>query len=170
MYGVLGAFLHHYHNGFWKKYKWHLFLIGCIGLSLYYFSSLGNIPFYQWVISFSITSISTLCFLPILSLYKTEKNKTFRNTTTFISLISYSLYIINMPVSDALEEIILHNEDYTNKNLSWSVIKFISHIIFWCISILFATLIYKYYEIPTIKYFRKKIKIIKSSLFQLIKK
>lgn len=158
MYGVLGAFLHHYYNIFWNKYKWHLFLVGCIGLSLYYFSNLGNNPFYQWVISFSTTSISTLCFLPILSLYKKEENKKFRNIITFISLISYSLYIINIPVSHALEEIILYNKVFIDKNMSWSVIKLIGHILFWSLSILLATLIYKYYEIPSIKYFRKKLK------------
>lgn len=158
MYGVLGAFFYYYYKEFWIKHKWLFCLIGCIGILSHYLSISGNSNFYQWVIYFPLTSISVLCFLPILSLYKTEKNKIFRNTTTFISLISYSLYIINMPVSDALEEIMLYNRDYIDKNLSWSVIKLIGHFLFWSVSILLATLIYKYYEVPTIRYFRKKLK------------
>lgn len=157
MYGVLGAYINHYYYSFWIRSKWYFFTMGIIGLGTYYFTDIKDNEFYNWIFSFPTTSITVLGFLPILSLYKEEKNTIFRKTITYISLISYSLYLINMPVSDTLKKYI--NWDYIVANYihSWGLAKLICHILFWGISLLLATLIYKYYEIPTIRYFRKKL-------------
>lgn len=158
MYGVLGAFINHYYLNFWNKYKWYFFAMGILGIILFYFIKIKDISFYLWVFSFPVTSISILGFLPILSIYKTEKNKIFCNTITYISLISYSLYLVNMPVSNALVDFIDWDYIVEKYIYSWGLAKVICHILFWTISILLSNLIYKYFEIPTITYFRKKLK------------
>lgn len=156
MYGVLGAYLHHYHLSFWERYKWYFFAVGCVGIGLFYLTKIEQNEFYRWVFSFSVNSIAVFCLLPVLSLYKTEKNNFFRNTILHISLISYSLYLVNIPVSDFLVYVIPWDYIVSNFLSSWALAKLINHILFWGISILLATLIYKYYEVPTINYFRKK--------------
>lgn len=64
---------------------------------------------------------------------------------TYISLISYSLYLTNLSLISF--RIPNNNKDFFN------LIGFIS---FWTISFLLSTLIYKYFEIPTTKLRDKK--------------
>ena len=93
MYGVLGAFLSFYYNNLFYKYRKSLFFVG---LAIVYIPVLLrlHIENYRLVydLYYSLESIGFLLLLPLLSSVKIGKGWVF-NTITFISIISYSLYL-----------------------------------------------------------------------------
>lgn len=70
IYGLLGAYLQKYCNTFWNKNKRNGFILGLLGLFLYYFTNIESNGFYRGVFSFSVTSLTVLCFLPFLTTIK----------------------------------------------------------------------------------------------------
>jgi peptidoglycan/LPS O-acetylase OafA/YrhL len=94
MYGFLGAYLSYYKYPIWEK-KNALFIIGIL---LIIFNSvfpyLMGFGFYTKYLFFTIQSFTVLLFLPKLNSIKKGKGKIF-NALTFISIISYSMYLLN---------------------------------------------------------------------------
>lgn len=109
-----------------------------------------------YITSFSFNALAALMLIPFL--YK--MNNSFSNkvkyniwgeviickSITYISLISYSLYLTNL----SLISFRIPND---NNNDSFNLIGFMA---FWIISFLLSTLIYKYFEVPTTKLRDKK--------------
>ncbi|WOC52431.1 hypothetical protein BPO_1784 [Bergeyella porcorum] len=158
VYGVLGAYVYHYYKDFWGKYKYHFLMLGIAGVSLY-FTPVSN-KFYNYVLSYSLTSITVLCFLPFLNNIKTSNSKLYK-PITYISLISYSTYLIHMLVIDLI--LYIDNWEFgihlvNNYDLPWSALKLFYYILFWIITILLSIINYKYFEVPTTNYLRKFIK------------
>ena len=91
MYGVLGAWLSIYKNEFWQRYKNILFIAGI--LVLVALSSTFN-PFIIGYFYYTISALAIMCLLPKLSSIETGEGKIYK-TFTFISTISYSLYLVN---------------------------------------------------------------------------
>lgn len=93
MYGFLGAYLKVYHYQIWK-YKTFFFLTG---LALFAFLSVRPVfgigPFFNYE-QLSLESIAALLVIPKLSAVAQGKGLIF-NFLTFISTISYSIYLIN---------------------------------------------------------------------------
>jgi len=101
MFGVIGAAISHYHRRFWLASK--LLAFWC-GIGLLAFLKLGI--FLQWVpvggsfstvFLFSCFSLSTLLLLPLLSDWRVGKGP-LAAAVTLISLLSYSLYLLNLSV------------------------------------------------------------------------
>ena len=143
MYGVYGALLSFYYEKNWLRYKNTLFIVGIIILLLQYFVKLDS-KLYLCVFSFSITSLATLFLLPFLSTYTTGKGFTYQ-IITYISLISYSMYLINMSL---IEHWIIDNIELTS--LSTTGI-FIKYFLFWFLTVFLSLVLYKYYEVPMTK-------------------
>ena len=162
MFGMIGAYLKFYHNDFWNRIKKTGLFIGVVGLVIHYLNPLSQHNlFYQSLFSFAVTSITVLSFLPYLSSWKTN-NSILGKTITYISLISYSLYLINslviviiseLPNWDLIEKFVATN---ISKNHSWGIIFTFNYILFWVASIALSALIYKYFEVPMMNYFRRK--------------
>lgn len=149
MYGVIGAYLNYYHNSKWLKHKNILLIIGIILLIvnqsiISFFLPVNGI--YNAVFSFSVMSLSVLLLLPFLNNLKSGKGFLFR-AITFVSLISYSMYLIHLTLV----------QDWIIGKIPWaSIYGNIAHItpiskliLFWILTFIVSTLLYKYYEIPT---------------------
>jgi hypothetical protein len=157
MYGVIGAYIYYHFADFWNKYRIQ-FLLSGLALFIFMKCNLFNIQsfgLYNCVFSFSITSIATLLILPYLSSVKSGKGFVFK-LVTYISLISYSMYLINFTIV----------QKWILANIEWSVLKdFNSYMfllarysIYWLLTVVISILMYKYFEIPLMN-LRAKVRI-----------
>ena len=161
MYGILGAYLSIYHKSNWKKYRIGLFILGVVLiLSTKLFQIInpdGNMGIYECVFSFSIFSLAIFLTLPFLNNIKNGKGTIFR-FLTYISLISYSMYLLHHTIiRDILIKAILFP---INGNFEPFSIPLAEYSLYWIFTLLFSTLLYKYFELPMMK-LRDKIKISK---------
>lgn len=141
MFGVLGAWLRHYYSNYFYKMKRLLFVFGCSILILTH-----NLEFYRdpflYIVSFSSTSLGVLLTLPFMSDWK-NCNSAIKTPIVYCSLISYSMYLINLSLVH--ECINLFNLNHL-----------FSFLFFWIFTIIMSILLYKYFETPIIKW-RDKI-------------
>lgn len=150
MFGLIGAYIYYYFKEFWTKYKTLFFIIGITILVLtqtrLIHRHLGDyLHLYLYVFSFSITSLGTLFLLPFLSEYKKGKGLVY-NAITYISLTSYSMYLLNYSVIQfwALR--------YVNwLGLTEAPFIIIRYLSFWVFTVVGAILLYKYLELPFMK-------------------
>lgn len=152
MFGMIGAFIQYYYNGFWTKYK-KLFLF--LGLFLFYiFMSMPGRygtalqlfkSLYGCVFEFLFFSIIILLTLPYLSNFKKGKG-IFHYFFTYISLISYSLYLIHHTlVRDYIIRLGLYSYF---PDVHQPVIDYAFYALYWILSITLSLLNYKYFEVP----------------------
>lgn len=157
MYGVIGAYIYFHFKNFWNKYKIHFLIIGISLFISMKFNLLGFSRFglYHCVFSFSTTSLATLFLIPYLSCLKTGKGFIYK-LITYISLISYSMYLINLTI---VQKWILRNIDWTLlENFNGYLFLLLRYSLYWALTIIISILIYKYFEIPTMN-LRDKAKI-----------
>jgi peptidoglycan/LPS O-acetylase OafA/YrhL len=148
MYGVIGAYVQYYYNEKWIVHKNLLLLIGVLLLIMQKaFGILGMISvdgLYFSVFSFSLTSFATLCLLPLLSTLKKGRGF-FYKWFTYISLISYSMYLLHFSI---VQQWIINRIDWgvlLDSNYSVLAIKY---ILYWALTIILSIMLYKYFEIP----------------------
>lgn len=151
MYGVLGAYLNYYHSNLWTRHKKGLLLSGLTILLIHKIIFLVREPLdfefniYYCVYSFSVSSLATLLLLPFLSNYKQGKSSISR-IITVISLISYSMYLINF----SLVQIYFIPLFMSIVPVSFSgiLLEIYTYIIYWVFTIVGSIILFKYYEAP----------------------
>lgn len=135
-YGLLGAFLHHYYKDQWFRYKNLLFILGISSLLLLS-SSWLDITSFRATYYYCFIGLSILLLFPKLSSLKNE-NIPFQ-PFFFISKISYSMYLINIPVFFILTRF------YQPSSALETII---AYLLFWVLTIILSFLNYKYFEKP----------------------
>ena len=166
--GVLAAYLCKNYFKFWIKIKRFAFILGILILLIIKIDLFSfNIPV---LYKSTITSITVFLLLPYCSEFKAFSEKKYLNFVTYISLISYSIYLVNSQVSnflsgginwDSIVSFIQHN--FKIESGIWSVLLLVNFVLFFIFTILISTLIYKYYEVPMTKlrdlpFFKNKFK------------
>lgn len=101
--GVVASWLSFNYVGFWEKQKNKIAFFGgllivfmFVGVG-YFRILIGTYPFFWNVVYLPLTSIAFALFLPLLSQLESP-SKWFSKVITFISLISYSLYLLHYSV------------------------------------------------------------------------
>ena len=156
MYGVLGAYFSYY-NSNWLKFKKSLLIIGLILMfvSKYIIKELTDVGgLYNTVFSFTTFSIASLFLLPYLSDYKKGSGVLYK-CITYISLISYSMYLLNLSV---IQHWIINKIPW-RYFLNNSILILISKYgLYWFLVISLSIVLYKYFEIPMtrLRDYRKK--------------
>jgi len=150
MYGVLGAFLTYYYPLIWKKYKKALFIIGVVLLYSPYLQYLfGYFGFvYAFVFSFGTQAIGFLCLFPLVTELKSGKGFVFRQVTR-LSIISYSVYLINYSVVKFY--IIGYLDKILSGHLTTAHLEPIYYLTFWLTTIFGGIFLYKFFEKPFIR-------------------
>jgi peptidoglycan/LPS O-acetylase OafA/YrhL len=147
MYGIIGAYVYFYFGDFWKKYKWGFFALGIfmfimVRYNIFKFPYLG---LYKSVFSFSLNSMATLLVLPLLTTIKSGKGFVYK-AVTYMSLISYSMYLINLML--VREWIVFNlNLDFV-ASIHGYLFLMVRYFMFWFLTIVLSIIIYKYFEIP----------------------
>lgn len=144
MYGIFAAYIYAYKRKLWQKYK---FLSLLIASSLFVIMKInpGNwVKFYP-PISFNVESFVVLGFMPFFSELKTTGSKLADSFFTWLSNLSYALYLINLTliIRDALPT--------THNFLGWKKLAVeqtyrTDYVLFWVYSLVGAFLIYYFYE------------------------
>jgi len=141
MFGILAAYFKFYYNKYWKSNTILFFTIGILLIIICKMHVFGTANFFNSVLHFSFLSMGVMMLLPYLESKKKSKSK-LAFGITFISLISYSIYLINLSV------IQLWVIDKLPISDSFIYFKF---FLYFFLTITLSTLLYKYFEIPTTK-------------------
>jgi peptidoglycan/LPS O-acetylase OafA/YrhL len=145
MYGFLGAYLLHYRAFAWEKRKNLLFALGLLLLFGSRIVAADNLFYYKYLYV-SAQSIGTLLLLPKLNSVVQGKGLVYR-AITFISIISYSMYLLNFTIVLKIiipKIMILSGMNYKT-NMRHGII---GYTLFWAITIFLSWLLYRLYERP----------------------
>lgn len=156
MIGVLMAYL-------WNQHKTILIHYRKIGLILGFTSFFGIrfleiidfIPAAGWydaVFSFTLFAFGTASLIPELMTLNVRCNSLVR-IFSFISLTSYSMYLINLTLVQQL--IIGHLPWNLNTNADEGLM-FLNYFFFWSLTIGIAAVIYRFFEMPILRYRDRK--------------
>lgn len=141
MFGLLGAYLYYYHNSLWLKHKTLSFVLGIIILLSNKYLP-WNDALYINVFSFSVYSTAILLLLPFLNNLESGKGF-FYKLLTYISLISYSMYLLNLSI---IQDWILYFFPLLISNaILLASVKFFCY---WFLLFFLSILMYKYIERP----------------------
>ena len=140
-YGFIAAFIAYKNKEFWVKNKLLLFVIGLLGiiaLMIFQKNITDSNTFF-----FTFLSISIACILPYLSEYKTAKLPFISKPITAVSIISYSLYLIN-------GGLIAENfKRFSNAGEGWNFPQALGvYLLYWIICLTLSTLIFVFFEKP----------------------
>jgi peptidoglycan/LPS O-acetylase OafA/YrhL len=148
MFGVLGAYASIYYKDLLNKVATPVFGIG-IGLLLFdkFQWLFFNGMFYRNYFSLTITAVGTLLLLPKLGAWKANSGWLV-NITTFVSLTSYSMYLLNYtPVQGVILPLVMKMVmHYLWRFEEYRV--FIRYFFYWFITIASSYLLYRFFEMP----------------------
>ncbi|MGK0285514.1 MAG: peptidoglycan/LPS O-acetylase OafA/YrhL [Salibacteraceae bacterium] len=96
--------------------------------------------FYFQVLSFSVTSISAALLLSKADSIKKFKHPVFGKTIMFISVISYSMYLVNLAI---VAQVI--DTNFPPQTL-WE--NAYMYVVYWIATIVIATILYTFHEKP----------------------
>jgi peptidoglycan/LPS O-acetylase OafA/YrhL len=141
MFGVLFAWIKYYFPGFWIKGRIYLFGLGMIlvySVVLYKFdpNSLFAKTFY-----FSILGLGSAMLLPLAD-YRKSARTLFGKTITHISVVSYSMYLLNLSM---IAQVIENN--FMPQSKTGFIIMY---ALYWIFVILLSSLFYRFVEKPFI--------------------
>jgi peptidoglycan/LPS O-acetylase OafA/YrhL len=161
MYGVIAAIICLNYKNFWIKSKYYFLFIGIIFLVIFK----TNPSFLNGIyipLTFNFESIVVFCFLPFLDSLKTTKIKLIDSFFIFISLISYSMYLLNLSI--VINRLLPLMQLFLDKISLHPTEVFISNFIaYWIFTLVFSYLLYRFFENPVTR-LRDKIKTSKSPL------
>ena len=159
MYGILGAYLYHYRNHIWKKIKNYSLFVGLV-IILYitlYSKYRPDDIIYLNIYCYNLESIATFLLLPYFSELKRINFKYVTFTFTFISIISYSMYLLNFSL--ILGFIIPYTILKLGlNNHSGAIIDIFRYLLFWFYLFTGSYLLHRFYEKPIMN-LRDRIKI-----------
>ena len=152
--GVLAAYIKYHKPSFWINKAKILAVFGVIilaGLALYFSRAYAvqydavtwdhnfNAGIFLETIFFTLTSFSIALLIPFLYSINVKKGA-FSNSVTFISTISYSIYLTHLLVILVLSHILKHYEAVKYFNI-------LSFIIAWVVIISLSAVQYNYFEV-----------------------
>jgi len=154
IYGVIGAYVFVKYPKFWNDYRFVLLTFGLLIMSLFCLNIINWKSFYGPLV-FNIESLIILLFLPFLSSLKSTKSKSIDIIFIFISIISYSMYLLNMSL--ILGDLIPISHKVLNTFSIENSIP-LDFLLYWFYTIFLSYILYVFYENPMTK-IRDKVKI-----------
>lgn len=137
-YGLLAAWIAFYYSSFWFKNRYYAFVVGFVFLYVISNYDFGGSDWYGKNLIYACSPLALMLFLPLAHSIKTAPLLLLK-PITFLSEISYSLYLINL----MLAMIIAHN--FPILNTTDGTIKY---VIYWVVVIVLAWVLHKFYEKP----------------------
>jgi len=134
------------YNSIWLKFKnWSLLsgIILFLGMHvvMFWFKILpNNAALFYNMLYLPLISISLLLFFPVCSSW--IKGHLFKRQITFISILSYAIYLINYSI------VLLTIQYFIDLEEASYLIKFLMLILFWISTIGLAYILYQFFEKP----------------------
>jgi peptidoglycan/LPS O-acetylase OafA/YrhL len=147
-YGLLAAWLAFYYAGFWKKCRFWFLGLSILAHVLIDWLNTSNNNMYLQIFSFSLTAVTSMLYLPLADSIKSARGLIAKGVT-YISKISYSMYLVNLGIVSSVMRY-----HFPVKNTTDGMIKY---ILYWCIVIILSGIIYRFFEKPIMD-LRKKIR------------
>lgn len=163
MYGIIGAYISTFRNIFWKKIKKiGLVISGLIFLFLIIYSGLNiEKQMFVTIYHFNLESVAVLFALPFFSELKSIKYKRIALLFTFISLISYSMYLINLTLIREIAVPAILNLIGLSHGINHflnGLLYLFQFFLYWFLTIFFSYYMYIYLELPIMN-LRSRLKI-----------
>lgn len=147
LYGVMASWIYCQYYNFWKKNKAIFLMIGVFML-LFVFFGFGKINMSAesqnsilYTIYLPAVSVGIAFFLPFLSTWKSEKSL-LKKPIVFISLISYSIYLLHYSVILQLMKYFVPVDHFTQIQLHFFTVAYLM------LTIVFSFGLYVFYEKP----------------------
>jgi peptidoglycan/LPS O-acetylase OafA/YrhL len=156
MYGVVGAFFAHYTPKIWNNKLNFLLIFICLYILYLTKFQMGKSygPF-AIIWSPSLISLAIFFMLPFLSNLRKGLGK-WTSWITYFSLISYSMYLVNLNiVTIAIIKHTIHG-DYSMDKFIPGDYWVLDYILFWILTIFISFILYKFIEVPFMKMRDKK--------------
>ncbi len=138
MIGVLAAYLKIYFQKVWYQAKWIKFILGLAIIYFVYFNVNELSNSFLYIFSFPISSIGASLMLSAAD-QKLHFKSNWGRWITHISLISYSLYLTNLPIMRYIIGPLEQN---------FTIEPALLIILYLVLNYIIASLIYKYFEKP----------------------
>ena len=138
--GVLAAYIKFYHPHIFHKSRNVMFVLGLVILGANSLIPRDPNHFYFKMFSFTVTSIGAALLLAKADSIKKFKYAFIGKIVTFISLISYAMYLVNLAV---VSQVI--DKNFPPQTL-WE--NAYMYVVYWVVTIVISTLLYKFYEKP----------------------
>lgn len=137
--GILAAWIHRWYPAFWHRVRNPSFIIGIVACYIILYIPWSPNVFFTKV--FRIFLESFCCFLLVPKFESIRKGpKILVRFFTHISLISYSMYLLNLAI---ISEVLYTNFPPRSVRAAWAL-----YGIYWIFVLVFSTLLYKFYEKP----------------------
>jgi peptidoglycan/LPS O-acetylase OafA/YrhL len=146
--GVLAAWFSLHRLPFWKKVR---FPFAFLGIILFGFMFVGvgffqltidRFPHFWNIFYLPLTSLLCVLFLPILSQWKSTTFTFFQKPIIFISVISYSIYLLHYGVLLQLLQFYFPTDDLSMNQLH------LYSLCYFLLTLLLASLLHKFFENP----------------------
>lgn len=152
MYGMFGVWLSIYKPVYWLRHKNKFFVSGLVLLTV---ANAMSSSFSLAYFYYSLSALGTFCLLPKLSSMESG-NGNFYKAVTFVSLISYSLYLTNHMI--VLRGIMPFLERVFHLNPAFSAVdSALAFLLFWLLSMAISYGLYRFWELPVMR-LRDKLK------------
>jgi peptidoglycan/LPS O-acetylase OafA/YrhL len=137
--GLLAAFIKYWHPNLWLKSRNMTFILGIILCYVVLYTNWLPNDFSTKVFQLIFQSLGCFLLLPKFDSMKSAP-PIITKVITHISLISYSMYLINLAL---VAEVLTFNFPPHGPYKAWAL-----YFVFWIVVLVVSTLIYKYYEKP----------------------
>lgn len=156
MIGVLAAYIYVYYLNFWKKFNSiFLFIIPFLSLYLIKFYTSEYESYYYCVLVPLLKSLAVFLMLPYLSNLTLKKENFFSKSITFISLISFSMYLLNRTlIIDFFFKFLIHDNLLKEHVLTKNWI--LEYVLFWIITLILSYFSFRYIELFFLKFRKNK--------------
>ena len=146
-FGVLGAYLSIVYPNFWKRIRFVIFPIGLFSLlGLIFLIPMNGIfinsyPAFWNVWYFEIKSLALLCTLPLLSYWRSNTSW-FLKPVTYISIISYAIYLLHYSIIMQLMKYFIPSEPLAGFDIAVYIFVYV------LITLVSSYFLYRFYEKP----------------------
>lgn len=147
MYGIVAAYIYENYKDLWIKFRYPLLGLGIILVVALKYEFYHIFQIYHPII-FNIESVIVLLFIPFFSELKTTKSTVLDVFFIFISIISYSMYLLNLtPVQENIMFFVNLGKWFDHSGQMY----WVNTIFYWFLTIALSVVVYKVYEKPMTK-------------------
>ena len=137
--GLFAAFVKYWYPSIWTKGRNVTFILGIVLSYAVLYSNWPPNEFSTKVLKIFIQGIGCVLLLPKFDSMKSAPPR-LTKAITHVSLISYSMYLINLAL---VSSVIRDNFPPSDASSAWTV-----YLLYWAIVLVVSTLLFKYFEKP----------------------